>query len=90
MYRVYVLYNPDIRRFYIGYTSNLKRRLKEHKKSCLSHRNKQFILIFYESFINKRDAIKREHYLKSSKGKISLKNILKNTLYQLQGSPRTT
>jgi putative endonuclease len=77
MYSIYVLYHPKTRRFYIGYTSNLKRRLKEHRKSVLSHRNKQFILIFYESFINKQDAMKREHYLKSSKGKISLKKYFK-------------
>jgi hypothetical protein len=48
------------------------------------------MLIFYESFIDKQDAIKREHYLKSSKGKISLRNILKNTLYRFGGSPRST
>jgi hypothetical protein len=59
-------------------------------KSNLSHRNKNFMLIFYESFIDKQDAIKRERYLKSSKGKISLRNILKNTLYRVGGSPRST
>ena len=90
MYSVYILYNPESKRIYIGYTNNLKRRISEHMKSNLSHRNKNFMLIFYESFIDKQDAIKREHYLKSSKGKISLRNILKNTLYRFGGSPRTT
>jgi putative endonuclease len=90
MYSVYVLYNPESKRIYIGYTNNLKRRISEHMKSNLSHRNKNFMLIFYESFIDKQDAIKRESYLKSSKGKISLRNILKNTLYRVGGSPRTT
>jgi len=89
MYNVYILYNPESQRIYIGYTNNLKRRISEHKKSGLSHRNKNFMLIFYESFIDKQDALKRENYLKSSKGKISLKNIFKNTLDRVGGSPST-
>ena len=79
-YFVYVLYNFNTRRFYIGYTTNLKRRLKEHQQAKLSHRNKDFKTIFVETFFNKEDAKRRENYLKSSKGKSTLRAMLKETM----------
>ncbi|MBI4709287.1 MAG: GIY-YIG nuclease family protein [Candidatus Portnoybacteria bacterium] len=77
---VYVLHNPKTGRLYVGRTRNLKRRLEQHKKSKLSHRNRYFTCIFAEIFTNEADASRRESYLKSSKGKYTLKAMLKNTL----------
>jgi putative endonuclease len=37
-------------------------------------------LIFYEAYLDKYDALRREDYLKSSKGKITLRNMLKEYL----------
>ncbi|MCD6429274.1 GIY-YIG nuclease family protein [bacterium] len=60
MYYVYVLkikvqgYN----RFYIGYTEDLLKRLKQH------HKQKQCRLIYYEAFQSKTAAQKREKRLK--------------------------
>ena len=79
-YYVYVLYNLQSGRTYVGKTENLKQRLVQHKNSKLSHRNHLFNCVFVEIFINKIDAEKRETYLKSSKGKFTLKAMLKNTL----------
>lgn len=67
---------------YIGLTGNLKRRVQEHKKGKSSFTSKRLPLkiIFYEAFNNRKDAEKRERYLKTSKGKYTLKAMLKNTL----------
>lgn len=56
MYYVYVLkINND---FYIGYTEDLRRRLKQHKaKGGVS-------LIYYEAYISKKSATNRENKLK--------------------------
>lgn len=55
---------------YIGYTNNLKRRLKEHNKG-LNFSTKfrlPFELIYFEGCLNKNDAKRREKYLKSTQG----------------------
>ena len=83
-YFVYILYNRENGRFYVGKTANLRRRLNQHKNAKLSHRNIRFICIFVEIFINQEDADKREKYFKSSKGKYTLRAMLKNTLQDFQ------
>lgn len=37
-------------------------------------------LIFYEAYLNKYDALRREKYLKSSKGKTTVQTMLKEYL----------
>ncbi len=82
MYYVYLLISKKDQKFYIGSTSDLKRRLQEHnsgENTSTQHR-KPFKLIYYEVFLNKQDAKSREKYLKSGYGRRQLKEILKNTL----------
>ncbi|MBN1169038.1 GIY-YIG nuclease family protein [Candidatus Woesebacteria bacterium] len=66
MYYVYILANEDKTKHYIGYTKNLKRRLKEHKngKSLWSKRLTNPILYYYEAYPNKQLAFERERKLK--------------------------
>jgi putative endonuclease len=82
MYHVYVLYFCDVKKFYIGYTADLKRRIGEHQsgRGFSTVRLGCFDLIFYESFLNKADALRREGYFKTTKGKKSLKLILRESL----------
>jgi len=56
MYYVYVLKNDG--EFYIGYTENLIRRMKEH------HSGRGDKLIYYEAYLNKKSAAQRESKLK--------------------------
>ncbi len=82
LYYVYVLQSVRFKKLYIGFTSNITNRLKEHNNG-LSQATKPYIpydLIFYETFINKRDAKNREKYLKTGWGLRSLKKTLKNSL----------
>lgn len=69
-------------KLYIGYSSNLKQRINDHKKAKVKT-TKKFLpvkLIFYEAYINKKDAQRRELYFKTSKGKSTLNLMLKETL----------
>ncbi|MFX1588481.1 MAG: GIY-YIG nuclease family protein [Promethearchaeota archaeon] len=56
------------KRFYTGYTNNLERRLKEHKKGSGAKfcRGKKVIsLKYFESFTERRNAMRRELEIKS-------------------------
>ena len=77
-YYVYILQSLKNNSLYIGYTSDLKKRLAEHN-SGLSKATKPFIpykLIFYEAFLNRIDAKNREIYLKSGYGRKSINKLL--------------
>ena len=57
MFYVYLLRNCKTRKTYIGYTNNLKRRIKEHE-------DKNPELIYYEAYKSEEDARERERKLK--------------------------
>lgn len=79
---VYTLFSLKDKKFYTGYTTDLKNRLTEHAhgevKSTKSRRPLK--LIHYEYFINQHDAEAREVFLKSGFGRKNLKIALKDTL----------
>ena len=81
-YYVYVLQSLKNKSFYIGYTSNLKQRFKEHNagKSLATKPFIPYKLIFYEAFLSRKDAKNREVYLKSGWGFRSIKRTLKDYL----------
>lgn len=68
--------------FYIGFSSNLKQRISEHKRGkVFATKSKLPVrLIYYETCLNKYDALNREKYLKSGPGRSYLKRRLKNFL----------
>ncbi|KKS96341.1 MAG: hypothetical protein UV73_C0011G0013 [Candidatus Gottesmanbacteria bacterium GW2011_GWA2_43_14] len=81
-YYTYILQSIKYKTFYIGYTSNLKKRLQEHNSSK-SLATKPYIpykLIFYEAFLHQVDAKNREEYLKGGYGRKSIKALLKRYL----------
>ena len=82
MYYTYVIQSLKDKRFYTGYTSDLRKRLDEHNNgNVLSTKNRgPFELIYYEACIDQQDATAREKYLKSGMGKRYLKNRLKRFL----------
>jgi len=85
-YYVYILISLKDDKFYIGSTSDLVKRINEHQKGqVLSTKNRlPFKLIFYEAYLNKYDAIRREDYFKTTKGKQTLRNMLKEWLRTLK------
>ncbi len=82
MYYVYVLKSLKNKKIYIGRTQDLKRRIKEHSqgKVWTTKRLLPIKLVFYEAFSSKQDAIRRERYFKTSKGKNSLKIIIRESI----------
>jgi putative endonuclease len=83
MYWVYILENQSDKSWYIGLTSNLKRRLQEHKGgygSRTTSLKKNWHIIYCEGYLNKKDAAGREKFLKSGSGRKFLKKQLKHYL----------
>lgn len=82
MYYIYILTNEKNNDFYVGYTSDLKRRLLQHQNGeTRSTKNRgNLTLVYCESCLDRRDAIHREKYLKTAWGKRYIKTRLKNYL----------
>ena len=81
-YYVYILRSLKDRLFYIGYSEDLKNRVKDHNmgKNISTKNRRPLELIFYEAFPNKADALRREAYFKTTKGRTTLKQMLKEFL----------
>ena len=61
MYYVYLIVYEEKKNRYIGYTSDLRRRVKEHKRE-----RGDVKLIYYEAYPTKEMAMRRERSLKRS------------------------
>jgi putative endonuclease len=85
MYSVYVLENQNDRSWYVGQTSHLKRRLSEHnsgiggRTTALKEKG-SWKLIYAEAYLNKRDALGRERFLKGGSGRKYLQKQLAHYL----------
>ena len=68
-YFVYILRSLKEGSFYIGYTSNLDRRLEEHNlgESRYTKKKKPWEILYFEIFRSKREALIRERFLKKQK-----------------------
>ncbi len=84
MFYVYLLDHIQDKTWYIGYTTNLERRLSEHQNGggsrTTSLKKGNYKLIYYEAYLNKQDATSREKYLKSGSGRKYIKKQLRNYL----------
>ena len=82
-YYVYVLESINYARLYIGYTLDIEARVEKHNRA-VNFSTKSYApwrLIFYEAYLNKQDALRREKYLKTSQGSRLLKRMLKEYFY---------
>lgn len=81
-YYVYTLLSLKDKKFYTGFTADLKDRLSRHArgevKSTVNRRPLK--LIHYEYFVNEDDAKAREVFLKSGFGRDNMKKALQRTL----------
>jgi len=81
-YYVYILLSLKNKNLYVGYTSDLKRRIDQHnrgKTDSLKHR-RPLKLIYYEAFLDKKDAMKKETFYKSGRGHEIIYKMLVNYL----------
>lgn len=68
MHYVYILKSKKDNKLYIGYTSDLKRRLAEHKSGNSKNTSYRLPieLVYYEAYKNIDDAKERERSFKNS------------------------
>ena len=66
MYYVYILRSKKDNKLYIGYTGELNKRLREHKRGSVYNTKSRLPieLIYFEGYIDKKSAKKREKKLK--------------------------
>jgi putative endonuclease len=86
MFCVYVLRSASDSGLYIGYSTNLRARLRQHREGAsvsTAHRG-PWTLIYYEAYLNRADALGREKYLKSGSGRRFLRTQLR---YYLKENP---
>ena len=74
MYFIYVLWSSKLNKRYVGSTKFVEKRLVEHNRG-----NNKFTkggipwnLIYQEEFPTKKEALKREKFLKSGQGRVWL------------------
>lgn len=79
IYKVYILESEQNNKYYIGVTSDLERRIKEHNsgysKSTCAYR--PWKIVRTEKFTNIYEAYNREKYLKSLKKRSYIEKIIK-------------
>ncbi len=75
-YYVYVIKNEN-NQLYKGWTTNLEKRIYYHNQGLSNYTKNRgpWKLVYYEMYNNKNEAIKREKFLKSGKGREFLKKI---------------
>jgi len=78
---IYILTNKSNTTLYIGVTSNLIKRIYQHKEAFVESFTKKYNLkklVYFESFENIEEAIKREKQLKNWKREWKIELIEKN------------
>ncbi len=84
MFYNYVLQSLKNGNLYVGYTIDLRKRLKEHNQGLnkSTKPSRPWKIIYYEACLNEEDAKRRENYLKTSQGQRLLKRRLKEYFYE--------
>ena len=88
MFFVYILYSIAGGKTYVGYTNNVNRRLREHnltETTGFTRRYRPWTLIKTEFYTTKQQAMRREKFLKTGKGREDL-NIYVSSFLNTDGA----
>jgi len=79
MFYVYILQSEKDKSLYIGFSSDLRKRLVTHNKNQVTSTKDKtpWKLIYYEAYLERKDAAGREKFLKSGAGWRFIKKQLK-------------
>ena len=80
MFYAYALYSKTHNKIYVGYTSDLNSRLSAHnhpRNKGWTTRYQPWVLIYYEEFSTKEEAMAREKQLKSAKGRLFIRSLIR-------------
>ena len=82
MYYFYILRSLKNGQLYLGFTPDLKTRIRSHNngENKATKPNVPYELIYYSAFKNKQDAIECEKYFKTTAGWKRIHQMLKNSL----------
>ena len=66
MFFTYILKSEKDENLYIGYSTDLRKRIKEHNSGLVmsTKSRRPWHLVYYEAYASKQDATEREHNLK--------------------------
>ena len=78
MYKVYILYSRKLDRYYVGYTRDIDRRIKEHnrRKGKYTDGGIPWELVHIEEYETKASAMQREKYIKSQKSRAFIQSLI--------------
>jgi putative endonuclease len=79
-YWTYIIYSAGYDKYYIGYSSDIEKRVAAHnheKNKGYTKRYQPWALVYSKRFSSKAEAMRHEKYLKSLKNKGYLKEIIK-------------
>ena len=84
MYFVYILFNQETEKYYVGLTRDIKRRYYEHKNGLnfsTKYKHDVWKLVYVEIYTSRQDAVNRENKLKHhGSGMVEIKKRIKNTI----------
>jgi len=74
VYYFYVIKSEKLSKVYYGFTTDLKRRVREHNKATTGFTSlgKPWKLVYYEAYLSKEDAAERERAIKLRKNSYAL------------------
>ncbi|WP_299600726.1 GIY-YIG nuclease family protein [uncultured Aquimarina sp.] len=76
---VYILFSKKYNKTYTGYTSDLIKRFHSHNQLAtkgFTIKYRPWLVAYIEFFTNKKEALEREKFLKSGKGRAWVKDKL--------------
>ncbi len=81
MFYFYILQSIPTKKLYLGYTPNLKERLKSHNNGEYKATKSYipYVLVYYSAFNNQKDTLNCGKYFKTSAGWKRLHLMLENT-----------
>ena len=82
MYKVYIIYSNSIDKYYVGYTSEIDRRINEHNriKGKFTDRGIPWKIVYTENFKDKKEAMKREAEIKAKKSRRYIESLIKKLI----------
>ena len=82
MYTDYILYSKKINKYYVGFTTDIKKRLAKHKEGTtfFTKRARDWKIVYFEEFESKKEAIVRERKIKKLKSRKYIELLVENKL----------
>ena len=81
MFFVYSLYSKSFDKIYIGFSTDVQKRLAAHndeRNTGWTSKYRPWEIIYTEEFENKTEALKREKQLKTSRGRSFIRGLVTN------------